>query len=165
MRKIDPRNFQRATRTTTKEINRQIVLNLVREYQPISRADLARRMEVARGIVTPLVNELIEQGLLVEGATGASPRGRKPTLLHVRAHDRLAVAIDVRLSETQIMIADFSGRPLSTELLVTPSCPHELVEALASRIRRLVEAHVADGAIQGIGLVVPAWWTASPGSW
>ena len=155
MRKIDPRNFQRATRTTTKEINRQIVLNLVREYQPISRADLARRMEVARGIVTPLVNELIEQGLLVEGATGASPRGRKPTLLHVRAHDRLAVAIDVRLSETQIMIADFSGRPLSTELLVTPSCPHELVEALASRIRRLVEAHVADGAIQGIGLVVP----------
>jgi len=92
VRKIDPRNFQRATRTTTKDINRQIVLTLVREYQPISRADLARRMEVARGIVTPLVNELIEQGLLVEGATGASARGRKPTLLHVRAHDRLAVA-------------------------------------------------------------------------
>lgn len=155
MRKIDPRNFQRATRTTTKEINRQIVLNLVREYQPISRADLARRMEVARGIVTPLVNELIEQGLLVEGATGASPRGRKPTLLHVRAHDRLAVAIDVRLSETQLMLSDFSGRPLATELLATPSCPHQLIETLAARIRRLLTAHAADGACQGIGLVVP----------
>jgi N-acetylglucosamine repressor len=155
VRKIDPRNFQRATRTTTKEINRQIVLNLVREYQPISRADLARRMEVARGIVTPLVNELIEQGLLAEGATGASPRGRKPTLLHVRAHDRLAVAIDVRLSETQIMLADFSGRALSTELLSTPAQPAELVEALATRIQRLLEAHAADGACQGIGLVVP----------
>jgi predicted NBD/HSP70 family sugar kinase len=155
VRKIDPRNFQRATRTTTKEINRQIVLNLVREYQPISRADLARRMEVARGIVTPLVNELIEQGLLVEGATGASPRGRKPTLLHVRAHDRLAVAIDVRLSETQLMLSDFSGRPLATELLATPSCPHQLIETLAARIRRLLTAHAADGACQGIGLVVP----------
>ncbi|HEX8244129.1 MAG TPA: ROK family protein, partial [Longimicrobium sp.] len=155
MRKIDPRNFQRATRTTTKEINRQIVLNLVREYQPISRADLARRMEVARGIVTPLVNELIEQGLLVEGATGASPRGRKPTLLHVRAHDRLAVAVDVRLSETQIMLADFSGRPLATELLSTPARPAELVEALAGRICRLLTAHAAAGECQGIGLVVP----------
>ncbi|HEX6370152.1 MAG TPA: ROK family transcriptional regulator [Longimicrobium sp.] len=155
MRKIDPRNFQRATRTTTKEINRQIVLNLVREYQPISRADLARRMGVARGIVTPLVNELIEAELLVEGATGASPRGRKPTLLHVRAHDRLAVAVDVRLSETQLMLSDFSGRPLATELLATPATPEELVEALAPRIRRLVDAHVAAGECQGIGMVVP----------
>jgi predicted NBD/HSP70 family sugar kinase len=155
LRKIDPRNFQRATRTTTKDINRQIVLNLVREYQPISRADLARRMEVARGIVTPLVNELIEQGLLVEGATGASPRGRKPTLLHVRAHDRLAVAVDVRLSETQLMLADFSGRPLATELLATPSTPEELVRALAPRIRRLVDGHAASGECQGVGLVVP----------
>jgi N-acetylglucosamine repressor len=155
VRKIDPRNFQRATRTTTKEINRQIVLNLVREYQPISRADLARRMEVARGIVTPLVNELIEQGLLVEGATGASPRGRKPTLLHVRSHDRLAVAVDVRLSETQLMLSDFSGRSLATELLPTPEDPDELVLALAGRIRRLLEAHSAAGDCEGVGLVVP----------
>ncbi|HET7463457.1 MAG TPA: ROK family transcriptional regulator [Longimicrobium sp.] len=155
MRKIDPRKFQRATRTTTKDINRQIVLNLVREYQPISRADLARRMEVARGIVTPLVNELIEHGLLVEGATGASPRGRKPTLLHVRSHDRLTVAVDVRLSETQIMLADFSGRALATELLATPARPDALVQALALRIRRLLDAHAADGECQGIGMAVP----------
>jgi predicted NBD/HSP70 family sugar kinase len=155
LRKIDPRSFHRATRTTTKDINRQIVLNLVREYQPISRADLARRMEVARGIVTPLVNELIEQGLLVEGAMGASPRGRKPTLLHVRAHDRLTVAVDVRLSETQIMLADFSGRSLSTELLATPTHPDQLVAALATRIRRLLDAHAAEGECQGVGLVVP----------
>ena len=155
VRKIDPRKFQRATRTTTKDINRQIVLNLVREYQPISRADLARRMEVARGIVTPLVNELIEQGLLVEGATGASPRGRKPTLLHVRSHDRLTVAVDVRLSETQMMLSDFSGRSLATELLATPAKPEELVQALAGRIRRLLDAHSAEGECQGIGLVVP----------
>ena len=155
VRKIDPRNFQRATRTTTKDINRQIVLNLVREYQPISRADLARRMEVARGIVTPLVNELIDQGLLVEGAMGASARGRKPTLLHVRAHDRLAVAVDVRLSETQLMLSDFSGRSLATEFLPTPEDPDELVLALAVRIRRLLDAHAAAGDCEGIGLVVP----------
>ena len=155
MRKIDPRNFQRATRTTTKEINRQIVLNLVREYQPISRADLARRMEVARGIVSPLVSELIEQGLLVEGAAGSSPRGRKPTLLHVRAHDRLVAAVDVRLSETQVMLSDFTGRPLALELLKTPAEPDALVAEVAARVRRLLEVHAAEGACQGIGLVVP----------
>ncbi len=34
MRRIDTRNFSRATRTTPKAINRQIALNLVREHQP-----------------------------------------------------------------------------------------------------------------------------------
>ena len=38
---------------------RQIVLNLVREHQPISRADLARRMHVSRGLITQIVDELI----------------------------------------------------------------------------------------------------------
>lgn len=155
MRKINPRSFQRATRTTSKEINRQIVLNLVREYQPISRADLARRMEVARGMVSPLVNELIECGLLYEAATGTSRRGRKPTLLHVRAHDRLAVAIDVRLSETQVMLSDFDGRTLALEVFPTPSTPAALVEALAARVRRMIDADAAAGECQGIGLVLP----------
>ena len=155
MRKIDPRNFQRATRTTTKEINRQIVLNLVREYQPISRADLARRMGVARGIVSPLVNELIEAGLIYEGAAGTSPRGRKPTLLHLRSHDRLAVAIDVRLSETQVMLCDFTGRAIAMELLPTPALPEELVAELGARIGRLLKTNGGAGVCQGIGLAVP----------
>jgi predicted NBD/HSP70 family sugar kinase len=155
VRKIDPRNFQRATRTTTKEINRQIVLNLVREYQPISRADLARRMEVARAIVSPLVNELIEAGLVYEGAPGSSRRGRKPTLLHLRAHDRLAMAIDVRWSGTQIMLCDFSGRAIAQEGFRTPRSPGALVEELSARIREMLEANLAGGTCQGIGLAVP----------
>jgi predicted NBD/HSP70 family sugar kinase len=155
VRKIDPRNFQRATRTTTKEINRQIVLNLVREYQPISRADLARRMEVARAIVSPLVNELIEQGLIYEGEPGTSRRGRKPTLLHVRAHDRLAVAIDVRRSETHVMLADFSGHPVAVEVLPTPDDPDALVATLGTRVRALLEENAATGSCEGIGLAVP----------
>ena len=44
VRKIDTRDFQRATRTTSREINRRIVLNLVRDHQPVSRADLAAFM-------------------------------------------------------------------------------------------------------------------------
>src|SRR4029453_19331366 len=45
MRKINTRNFRLATRSTPREVNRRIVLNLIREYQPISRAELARRMQ------------------------------------------------------------------------------------------------------------------------
>jgi N-acetylglucosamine repressor len=37
MRKINTRDFHVATRTTSRDINRHIALNLIREHQPISR--------------------------------------------------------------------------------------------------------------------------------
>src|SRR6266849_8522932 len=86
MRKINTRDFHVATRTTSRDINRHIALNLIREHQPISRADLARGMKMTRGVVSVLVQELIAQGLIYEGATGEAARGRKPTFLHIKTY-------------------------------------------------------------------------------
>jgi predicted NBD/HSP70 family sugar kinase len=155
MRKINTRSFVRATRSTPREINRQIVLNLVREHQPISRADLARRMRVGRGMVTSLVSELLTDGSIFEGTTADAPRGRRPMMLYVRTHDRLAVAIDVRFSKTYLMLSDFSGAPIALETFDTVVEPAALVTVLARRIARLLKAHRAAGKCNGIGLVVP----------
>jgi N-acetylglucosamine repressor len=155
MRKINTRSFVRATRSTPHEINRQILLNLVREHQPISRADLARRMRVGRGMVTSLVSELLTDGSVYEGATVDAPRGRKPMMLYVRTHDRLVVAIDVRFSKTYLMLADFSGSAIALETFDTVVEPVELVKVLAKKISRLLKAHKAVGKCNGIGMVVP----------
>lgn len=155
MRRIDTQNFQRATRTTLREVNRQIVLNLVRDHQPISRADLARRMQVARAIVTTFVNELLAEGVIYEVAVGNAPRGRKPTLLGIRAHNRLAVAIDICFSQTHVMLSDFGGREIASEMFSTPLPPEQMVHELTTRVRRLLEAHTAVGSCEGVGVVVP----------
>jgi predicted NBD/HSP70 family sugar kinase/predicted transcriptional regulator len=155
MRKINTRSFHLATRSTTRDVNRQIVLNLVRDHQPLSRADLARRMGVARGSVTPLVRELIEVGLIYEGRAGHAARGRKPTLLHVRTRDRLAVGVDVRNSRTSLMLSDFAGGEIAVETFGTPLSPDALVPELVRRVERLLETHAALGACEGIGVVVP----------
>jgi len=155
VRKINTRSFVRATRSTPREINRQIVLNLVREHQPISRADLARRMRVGRGMVTSLVSELLTDGSIYEGTTADAPRGRRPMMLYVRTHDRLVVAIDVRFSQTYLMLSDFSGTPIALETFDTVVEPRALVRTLSKRIQRLLKTHRAAGKCNGIGLVVP----------
>ncbi len=112
MRKIDTTRFRVATRRTSREINRTIVLNLVRTRQPLSRADLARAMGVRRGAVSLIVNELLKDGAIVEGATGDAVRGRKPTFLYIDSRRRAVVAIDIRLSQTLLMLADLVGKPI-----------------------------------------------------
>lgn len=155
MRKINPQRFQRATRSTPRQINEKIVLNLIREHQPVSRAELARVMDVTRGTVTRLVDELLRNGSIYEGKHATAPRGRRPTMLHVRTEGRLVVAIDVRFSRTYVVLADLSGNQIAMDTLPTPTDPAELVERLAERVRDLLEVHGAEGGCEGIGLVVP----------
>lgn len=155
MRKIDVRNFQRATRDTSREINRRIILNLLREKGPVSRAELARSMEVPRGMITSLVNELLEEELVFEGATADAPRGRRPRLLHLRSHDRLALAVDVGTGQTRVRLSDFGGRTLGDECFSTPAGPDELVRMIVERCSRLWERKGGVGELEGIGVVVP----------
>jgi N-acetylglucosamine repressor len=163
MRKINTRSFVRATRWTPREINLQILLNLVREHEPISRAELARRMKIGRGMVTYLTAELIAQGALYEGDTVDSPRGRRPQMLYVRTHDRLVVAIDIRFSSTYIMLTDFSGNSIAMETFDTIEDLSALVPELQSRVRRLLAMHGASRKCEGIGLVVPGMVDAVSG--
>ena len=155
MRKINTRDFRVATRTTSRDINRRIALNLIREHQPISRADLARRMNVTRGIVSVLVQELMDQDVIYEGVTGETLRGRKPTFLHIRTHDRLAIAVDVRFSKTYLMLCDFAGRELALETYDTIFSASAFVKDLALRVRRMARNKAFRAGCEGIGVVVP----------
>ena len=156
MRKIDPARFQVATQGTSREINRQIVLNLVRANQPISRADLARTMGVRRGSVSLIVSDLLQSGLIVEGATGKTIRGRKPTFLYIDSQRRTVVAVDVRASRTYLMPADLLGKPLSGVVgFPTVRDPKALAATLGMRIRALLADHGGLDACEGVGVAIP----------
>jgi len=156
MRKINPKNFRVATRGTSREINRQIALDLVRTHQPISRADLARIMGLHRGAVSLIVNDLLSEGLIFEGATGESQRGRKPTFLYIDSRSRCVVAIDIRVSRTYMMVTDLLGRQLvPTGNFPTNRDPKLLIPEMSERIKELLSNHKEFGACVGIGVVVP----------
>jgi predicted NBD/HSP70 family sugar kinase len=155
MRRINPSAFRIARRGTSREINRQIALNLVREKQPISRADLARLMGMRPGAVSLLVNELLDSGLVFEGAKGESKGGRRPTHLYIETRRRCALAVDISASHTSILVTDLVGRPLMDVLeFPTRHRPQGLVKDLAGRIARILEDHSGFGECVGVGVVV-----------
>ncbi len=156
MRKINPKNFRVATRGTSREINRQIALDLVRTHQPISRADLARIMGLRRGAVSLIVNEVLAEGLIFEGATGESHRGRKPTFLYIDSRERCVVAVDIRVTRTYLLVTDLIGRQLVGAVsFATERDPKRLTVELGKRIKRVLSDHKEVGVCEGIGVVVP----------
>ncbi len=157
MRKINPGDFKLATRGTSRGINKQIALTLIRAHQPVSRADLARLMDTNRANITFLVNELLDKKLVREGARGNQKvRGRKPTFLYLNSNKSLAVAVDVRASRTFIMITDSIGKQIG-EIVNFPTAldPDKFVESLGYHVRLALSEIVPDGTIDGMGFVIP----------
>ena len=159
-----PKHLRVATRRTTRDINRRIALDLIRRAQPVSRADLARLMGTRRGAVTLLVNELIQEGAVFEGATGEARRGRKPTFLYIDSRQRCVVAVDIRPTRTFLMLTDLTGRQLaSVTSFPTERDPRPFVTALARRVRTMLASHKDLGRCEGVGVVVPGMVESSAG--
>jgi N-acetylglucosamine repressor len=154
MRKINPHDFTVARRGTSREINRQIALNLIRAHQPVSRADLARLMNVRRGVASLLVSELLSESLIFEGALGESVgRGRRPTFLYIDSRERCVVGVDIRASRTYILVTDLVGRQLGVvSSFQTNRDVDVLIPELARRIKQILTDY---HACEGVGVAVP----------
>jgi predicted NBD/HSP70 family sugar kinase len=136
-----------------REINRRIVLNLIRTRQPVSRADLARASGMQRSTISLIVEELVEGSWVLEGPTGRLPRGRRPTYLRLN-EERAIIGVDIRPSQTTIALADVNGRFTSQEVLATPDDPDTALEEMIQRIRRIVRT--CNGRkIEGVGVSLP----------
>src|SRR6187402_1419780 len=102
MRKIDLTNFRLATSGTARQINRRIALSFIRHQAPLSRADLARSSGLQPSTISAIIDELIEEGWVTEGAGGHAPRGRRPRLLHLNAERAGIIGVDLRPEITTV---------------------------------------------------------------
>ncbi|MGH9161917.1 MAG: ROK family transcriptional regulator, partial [Vicinamibacteraceae bacterium] len=141
MRKIDLSNFRVATSETARDINRRIVLNLIRRHQPISRADLARESGLQRSTVSAITEQLIKEKWVTEGASGYLPRGRRPRFLHLNRERVGIIGINIRPIWTTIGLADLDARFMTQESLATPDDPEQAIDLLRAHLRRLIATH------------------------
>jgi predicted NBD/HSP70 family sugar kinase len=154
MRKINLSGFQIATSETARDINRRIVLNLIRTKQPISRADLARHTGLQRSTVSLIIEQLIEEQWITEGALGYLPRGRKPRFLHLNNERAGIIGINVRPQTTTLALTDLDARFITQDSLPTSSNPQVFLERLAESVQNLRKTH-SSIYCEGIGVVVP----------
>jgi predicted NBD/HSP70 family sugar kinase len=154
VRKIDLTNFQVATSETARDINRRIVLNLIRGHQPISRADLARYSGLQRSTVSIIAEQLIEERWVTEGANGVTPRGRRPTFLHLNKGRIGIIGINIRPVTTTVALADLDASFVSQESLPTSPDPEKFIAELAPRLRNLIKMYPST-TCEGIGVSLP----------
>jgi len=153
MLRIDLSDPPVASSETARHLNRRVILNLIRDKQPLSRADLARLSGLQRSTVSIITEELIEDRWVVEGSTGRLPRGRRPTLLLLNQRCRI-LCIDIRPKRTFLGVCDVNGVFSFQESISTPADPERAIRQLIGRLRPLLKTRTED-PFEGIGISLP----------
>jgi predicted NBD/HSP70 family sugar kinase/biotin operon repressor len=138
-----------------RDINRSILLNLIRTHQPVSRADLAVLTGMYRSTISDIVKELLEAGLLVEELGKPEGRGRVPVLLSLNDRGFEVIAVSVRPEQTDVALAGLTGKLGKTISFPTPAHPKQMLAQLERAIRRLKRAGGRPRTIHQIGVSMP----------
>jgi predicted NBD/HSP70 family sugar kinase len=153
IRRVDLTDVRLASSETARRINRDIILQLIRARQPVSRADLARLSGLQRSTVSQIIEQLIKEHWVREGALAHLPRGRHPTMLALN-DDLVVLAADIHPRLVTVALIDLSGRLLAKSALPLGSDPAKSVASIIECMKR-IRANHANKSVEGIGISLP----------
>ena len=109
IQRVDLAYAELASSEIARDMNRDVVLELIRKKQPISRADLSRMSGLQPSTISAIAEQLLSEKWICEGAAAVRPRGRRPTLLSLNS-DMVIVVADIRPNQVNIAVVDLNGR-------------------------------------------------------
>jgi hypothetical protein len=89
--------------------NKARILQTIKGQAPISRADLSIQLGLAKGTVSSLVNELIDEKMCYELGPGKSSGGRRPVMLLFNERAGYSIGIDLGVNYILGVLCDLSG--------------------------------------------------------
>jgi predicted NBD/HSP70 family sugar kinase len=153
IKRIDLAYVELASSENARDINRDIVLEIIRSQQPVARADLARSSGLQPSTISAIVEQLIEEKWVAEGAMARRPRGRPSTLLSL--NDAMVILVaDVRPNQAIVALVDLNGRFLAREAVPLVSEPARSVAKIVHCMESMRAAH-SDRSFEGIGISMP----------
>jgi predicted NBD/HSP70 family sugar kinase len=153
IRRVDLAYAQVASSEVARDMNRDVVLELIRARQPVSRADLARLSGLQRSTVSEIVEDLMREEWVREGSVARRPRGRRPTMLGLN-EDLVILVADVHPRQAIVAVVDLNGHFLSRDVVTIVTNPERAVGNMIASMKRLREKHPGK-SFEGVGISLP----------
>jgi len=157
MTTLQQSSYLTATSLTARQINRRIILNIIHKNQPVSRADAARITGLQRSTVSLIVDELINEGWIVEGEFGRIPRGRRPVYLYMNVDSARMFGLHITDSELYAATADLNGKILSTAGVELQDLSTASLRVAVDAVKEKMKDSLGDLPVKGVGVAFNAF--------
>lgn len=144
---------------TLRQMNASVVLNVIRENSPLSRAQIAKVTGITKATISEIVSDLLEEKIIYEsGVSEDVGLGRKGILVNFDPNHGLGIGID--LGGTKITFSLFN---LNAELLAQHqestydvTTRREFLDLFSASIESFIEQnHIPRDKLKVIGIATP----------
>lgn len=148
MRKKDLHSLRKA--------NRRLVLGLLAEGAPLSRAEIAERTALSASTVSTIMSDLLTEGLVHDTGDTESTGGRGRRLLDINPACGVMAIAEIQRQRTTVSFHDMGlGRlgARTLEVPIKPGAGDRLLQAICDCVSAFAHCAPAPGGLAGIGLL------------
>jgi glucokinase-like ROK family protein len=134
------------------------LVDLVRSYDEISKADLATFTEYSRTKITSCIDSLLNKKIIISNKATEYSGGRRSKTFSLNAKLGLVAGVDIGATSIDLGIADFSGKILVrySEPASVKDGPIKVLGRACSILEKMLsENNLSTEKLNGIGIGVP----------
>lgn len=154
MKKVEKRDQE-----YIKQKNKSMIMDIIRDKRPISRADIAKMTGMSPTSVGRIVGELCELGLVKETEPHSNGVGRKAILLDINTQSVLTVGVYLDKDIIRTGILDFEGHIVALNEIkfdCRGTDPQLVAQKIAEEVRESISNNkIPISKIIGIGIGMP----------
>ncbi len=136
-----------------------LILRILRDEGPLSRADLARRSSLSATTLTHVTAKLIGDGVLIESEAASARLGRPAHALRLAQASRQVAGVHIGAGGAQVAITDLKAETrafAAFDFDVARAEPQGLVDRIADSVRQLsADIQIDSRALLGVGVGFP----------
>jgi predicted NBD/HSP70 family sugar kinase len=147
----------RATPPLLKDLNERTVLDAIRSYAPISRAEISRRVGISKPTVSLALQSLLDAGLVREGAPGGDGPSYGAVFFEPVPEAAFVVGLDLGARFVRGAVCDLAGDVRARQdVELSERSAAAALEAIESLARSLLDgAEIPDSLVDNVVLGVP----------
>src|SRR5918997_358475 len=152
-RKPNLTDVKTAGHDTLRLVNRRILLNIISDRHPISRADIAKISGLNKATVSTITGELLREKFVVEEGLGKTTPigGKPPTPLRLNELRFGIFGLDIRADQTILALSDFQNRLVARKSYETGDDPRSFLREIGEEIASMRAEHTQFVEIAGVG--------------
>ena len=100
-----------------KSQNQGLILKILREKGPMSRAQISKEIGIVRSTVSEISNEMVDFGIITEGKKIEGNLGKRPTLLYFNKDYYYFISVSITKLDSIIALCDLNGEIVREETI------------------------------------------------
>ncbi|HHW57163.1 MAG TPA: ROK family transcriptional regulator [Clostridia bacterium] len=144
----------------SKELNKELILSCIKNEELISKVEISKITGISLPSVSKIVDELVEEGKIIQSGIGDSSGGRKPVLYKFNKNFGYFSTVIINKSDMNIYLMNLYGDVIAKDKInINGADGNDLVFSIVSGITRILSNYnIFVDKLLNICIAVPGYF-------